>query len=47
VVIACFDSHEAAVKNSELLESQRWAKIVESLTTSIGYRDLDVIDERS
>jgi hypothetical protein len=47
VVMAFFDSYESAVKNSELPETQRWAKVVESLTTSISYRDLDVIDERS
>jgi hypothetical protein len=47
VVIAFFDSYESAVRNSELPETRRWAKTVELLTTSISYRDLDVIDERS
>jgi quinol monooxygenase YgiN len=47
VVIVFFDSYDSAVKNSELPETRRWAKVVESLTTSISYRDLDVIDERS
>jgi hypothetical protein len=47
VVIAVFDSYESAMKNSELPETRRWARAVESLTTSISYRDLDVIDERS
>jgi quinol monooxygenase YgiN len=47
VVIAIFDCYDAAVTNSELPETRRWAARVKSLTTSIGYRDLDVIDERS
>jgi hypothetical protein len=47
LVLVFFDSHESAVRNSELPETQRWARVVESLTTGISYRDLEVIDERS
>lgn len=42
-----FDSYESAMKNSELEETQREAKAIEALASTVAFQDLDVIKEWS
>jgi hypothetical protein len=48
VVLAFFDSYDAAMVNSELPETQEFAKRQGELVDGeMTFRDLDVIDDRS
>lgn len=47
LILAFFDSHEAAMRNSALPETQEAAAKVQALVTSdVTYRDLDVREGR-
>ena len=46
VVAVLFDSYEAAMKNSEMPETQEFAAKQAELSTNLSFRDLDVVDDR-
>ena len=46
VVLAFFDSYESAMENSRLPETDAMAAKFASLVKDLGYRDLDVLDDR-
>ena len=47
IILAFFDSYESAMANSELPETQEFAKrFGEFVTAPLGFTDLDVIQER-
>jgi hypothetical protein len=47
-VVAFFDSYESAMENSELLETQEFAKRYNALLDEpMTFHDLDVIEDRS
>ena len=47
VIIAFFDDHESAMKNSNLPETQEFAAKQSALADTVQFIDLDVIDDRS
>ena len=47
LVLAFFDSYESAMVNSNLAETQAFARSMESLVDSMAFLDLDVVDDRS
>ena len=47
LIIVFFDSHESAMENSQLPETQASAEKFAALTEAVSFVDLDVLEDRS